>query len=272
MKGWGGENIDLSLRIWRCGGEIVAAPTSYVAHMWRASGKQNTRARYKIPPNSSNINRARALYAHAPEMFAKKSIAFPMFQKWRATGGSDLDVSSIQSAMNNLQCQDFEWYLDFFSYIYRDGGYIPKEVFQLTPDGGKTCLILKSKRAWGSDGSPSDVLTMEPCTEKVGSEITSGTQHWHKANRNAEGKCCSGLRSWNTDQCIVNGLKTSVCSMSGQPAELTPEGLLKVGGTKCLRIDPLRETSCEGASKWEKLRPFQPPEFEVLSQKLKDKW
>jgi polypeptide N-acetylgalactosaminyltransferase len=31
MQAWGGENIDLSLRIWRCGGEIVYAPTSYGA-------------------------------------------------------------------------------------------------------------------------------------------------------------------------------------------------------------------------------------------------
>lgn len=258
------------MRIWRCGGEIVAAPTSYVGHMWR-SGKKNTRAKYKLPPNSSGLNRARAFKAHAPEMFAKKTVTFSTFAKWRETGGSDLDVQSIQAPMNKLQCNDFDWYLDFFSYIYRDGGYIPKEVFQLTPDGGTTCLMLKSKRSWGSGGSPSDTLVLDQCTNVSGLAATSGTQYWHKANRTPEGRCCSGLRAWNTDECVMNGLKTSVCSMSGQPAELTAEGVLKVG-SKCLSVDPLRETSCEGATKWEKLRPFEPQEFTLLSQELKDKW
>jgi len=271
MKGWGGENIDLSLRIWRCGGEIVAAPKSYVGHMWRTGDKRNTRAKYKLPANSAGLNRARAFKAHAPAMFGNKTVTFPVFAKYKATGGNDLDVTSIQAPMEKLQCQDFNWYLDFFSYIYRDGGYIPKEVFQLTPDGGKSCLRLKSDRSWNSGGSPSDGLVLESCTEVSGLEATSGTQYWHKANRNSEGRCCSGLRAWNTDQCIMNGLKTSVCSMNGQPAELTAEGVFKVGH-KCLSTDPLQETSCEGATKWEKLRPFEPQEFATLSQELKDKW
>ena len=56
MRGWGGENIDQSLRIWRCGGEIVSAPTSYVAHMWRDPNKPQTRSKYVVPPNSKNTN------------------------------------------------------------------------------------------------------------------------------------------------------------------------------------------------------------------------
>lgn len=35
MMGWGGENLDQSLRVWLCGGEIVMAPNAQVAHMWR---------------------------------------------------------------------------------------------------------------------------------------------------------------------------------------------------------------------------------------------
>ena len=35
MKGWGGENLDQSLRIWTCGGEIVSAPESYVGKFER---------------------------------------------------------------------------------------------------------------------------------------------------------------------------------------------------------------------------------------------
>lgn len=248
----------------------MSAPTSYVGHMWRQGAKQNTRAKYKIPGGSSVVNRARAFKAHAPEMFGNKTVTFGPFSQWKSTGGNDLDVESIQAPMRDLQCQDFNWYMDFFSYIYRDAGYIPKEVFQLTPDGGKTCLSLKS-RGWGSGGSPNDSLIMDECSTVPGLEATSGRQYWHKANRDSEGKCCGGLRAWNTDQCVMPGLRTSVCALSGQPAQLTADGSLKVG-SKCLSVDPLRETSCADASKWEMLRPFEPQEFKVLSQELKDKW
>jgi polypeptide N-acetylgalactosaminyltransferase len=275
MKGWGGENIDLSLRIWRCGGEIVAATKSFVGHMWRVDNKKNTKVKYKIPANSATLNRARAIAAHAPEFFRHKTLTFGMFSKWKDTGGSDLDVESIQAPMKELQCKDFEWYLDFFKYIYNDGGVIPREVFQITPDGGKTCLQLKKQQHFSFQGNKGDDLAIGPCLNVTGLEATSGTQYWHKANRNKDGRCCGGLRAWNTGQCLLNNLKTSLCNMNDQPAEMTAEGLLKVGdkNNRCLSANPLRETSCNDATDtWKKLRPFEPQEYRILSQELKDKW
>lgn len=32
---WGGENVEISLRTWLCGGDIVVARDSYVAHAFR---------------------------------------------------------------------------------------------------------------------------------------------------------------------------------------------------------------------------------------------
>merc|ERR1712146_236201 len=60
-------------------------------------------------------------------------------------------------------------------------------------------------------------------------------QRWHGANKKSNGKCCSGLRAWNTDQCIqsVSGglVNTLVCDISGQAADMhwafTNQGLLQ---------------------------------------------
>merc|ERR1719356_2087758 len=48
MLGWGGENLDQSLRTWLCGGEIVNARDAFVAHMWRRPEDPRTMARYKV--------------------------------------------------------------------------------------------------------------------------------------------------------------------------------------------------------------------------------
>ena len=86
MKGWGGENLDQSLRIWTCGGEIVSASESYVAHMWR-DGTAKTRAKYTLGRNDAMKNKARAVKAHLGPWF-EKSMTFPSFQGWQ-----DVDTS-----------------------------------------------------------------------------------------------------------------------------------------------------------------------------------
>ena len=84
MLGWGGENIDQGVRMWVCGGEIVAAPRSQVAHMWRTHSAK-TSAHYKRVGDTM-FNRARAIHAWLQE-FSDKLYDYPSFANRKKNGG-----------------------------------------------------------------------------------------------------------------------------------------------------------------------------------------
>ena len=298
MVGWGGENIDQSLRIWLCGGEIVSAPESYVAHMWRDGSKPKTGARYSVPPGAPERNRARAAKAHFGAWFTKKTLTFPSFAQFKADGGASLDVSSITAAKSKLKCQPFSWYLDRFSHVYRDGGVLPRTIFQIEAvesggggggggGGAALCLQMAQHQSWTNAGAPDDSLVLRPCSDK------GTTQWWHRANRAARGarKCCTGLRSWNSDQCIVQagvGGKTSVCDLDSantmQQVALGADGKLRftyagAGERFCLSAagggrdgGSVSVGSCATATLWQRRHATTPVEFSILSPEQQAKW
>lgn len=213
MLGWGGENLDQSLRMWLCGGEIVAASDSFVAHMWRSDDRR-TRARYRHV-GDRDANRARAVYAWYGE-FAEKLSHYPSFNRrnWWGSGPWYGDISNILAVKNRLGCRPFSWFLRRFSALYEDAGMIPPEVFMLRERTTGKCLRYDGYAGTSADGRGS--ASLASCVAGDGDHRLL----WHVANRDiASGSCCSGIRAWNTDQCLGDAgterLETSVCDVSG---------------------------------------------------------
>ena len=199
MKGWGGENIDQSLRIWLCHGEIVQATDSYVGHMWRTHDKPETRARYKVPPGSVVINRYRGAAVWMGD-WKDKLQTFPEFSRFKA---APPDMSSIQSVKDRLGCKDFSYFIDKFYKVYHWAGLLPQQVFHLRDANSGLCL----QRSHGSQ------MILTQCSD------SDTAQLWHRSNRDGE-KCCSGYRNWNSDQCITSvwiggKASTHVCNVGG---------------------------------------------------------
>lgn len=85
MNQWGGENIDISLRTWLCGGRIVVAPTCYIAHAFR------TKFPYQVDGSAVLRNAARSAEVWLGEEF------IDIFYKERQIQRGSIDIGDISS-------------------------------------------------------------------------------------------------------------------------------------------------------------------------------
>ena len=256
MTGWGGENIEQSLRIWLCGGEITHAEEAYIAHMWRTHDRK-TRANYHIN-GDVHRNRWRAVHGWLGD-FENATLQYPDFRRFSGVNGQRQDMHEYDDAKRRLQCKTFDAYVDFFEDIYLKAGVLPGELFHLESlerpglcldrsDGKPEAVML------GNAKMPEGPLGLRDCG-------AAPMQQWHVGNRKDDGECCSGLRGMLSDQCVAirgGGMRTAVCSIDGsdrsQKAELVDIGgdavEVRLQGDRCLLAtrDGVSLGPCGGSS------------------------
>ncbi|XP_074041113.1 polypeptide N-Acetylgalactosaminyltransferase 5 isoform X2 [Leptinotarsa decemlineata] len=104
MDIWGGENLEMSFRVWMCGGQLEIATCSHVGHVFRKSTP------YSFPGGTSRIvnhNNAR--------------LAEVWLDQWKEfyyninPGARNVpvgDISSRRELRSKLKCKSFRWYLE----------------------------------------------------------------------------------------------------------------------------------------------------------------
>jgi len=101
---WGGENLEISFRIWMCGGRLEILPCSRVGHVFRKRRPYTSTSKSGVDTQTRNSLRVAKVWLGD---YIKHYYS-------TATGVETMDagdISSRENLRNKLQCKDFDWYL-----------------------------------------------------------------------------------------------------------------------------------------------------------------
>ncbi|XP_014220951.1 polypeptide N-acetylgalactosaminyltransferase 5 [Trichogramma pretiosum] len=104
MDIWGGENLEMSFRVWQCGGILEISPCSHVGHVFR------DKSPYTFPGGVSKIVLHNA--ARVAEVWMDEWRDFYYAMNPGARSVKVGDVTSRLKLRETLQCKSFRWYLE----------------------------------------------------------------------------------------------------------------------------------------------------------------
>uniref|UniRef100_A0A7I4Y8D2 Polypeptide N-acetylgalactosaminyltransferase n=2 Tax=Haemonchus contortus TaxID=6289 RepID=A0A7I4Y8D2_HAECO len=218
MDIWGGENLEISFRVWMCGGSIEFIPCSHVGHIFRAGHPYNMTGRGgNKDVHGTNSKRLaevwmdeykRLYYLHRHDLLNKD------------VG----DLTTRKALRRRLGCKSFKWYLDNVipGKFILDEDVIAYGTLYTVVDGFRMCVDTLQR-----DEHYEHVLGVYPCQGKGSApQLMSLSKAGHLrretncAEVNSEGghlgkikmvRCKENSPTWQYENSMLKETKSGMC-------------------------------------------------------------
>ncbi|XP_054636551.1 polypeptide N-acetylgalactosaminyltransferase 6 [Dunckerocampus dactyliophorus] len=226
MEIWGGENVEMSFRVWQCGGQLEIISCSVVGHVFRTKSPHTF-------PKGTEITRNQVRLAEV-WMDDYKQIFYRRNQKAAAMAREHTygDISDRLKLRENLQCKNFSWYLN---NVYPEAfvpDKIPVKYGAIRNAGSRTCLDTGEKNTGGKP------LIMYSCHNMGGNQYFEYTTHKDLRHNIGKELCLHAVphpAPVRIEKCQLHGKGTSL--LPQQEWIFTKENLLKNPSSgECLQL------------------------------------
>lgn len=110
---WGGENFELSYKLWQCGGELLFVPCSRVGHIYRMPGWGGN----GTPDDLKGKNFIAVNYNRVIETWWDDNYKKYYYERRPENKKVDPgDLTEVLAVKEKLQCKDFSWYMKEIAY------------------------------------------------------------------------------------------------------------------------------------------------------------
>lgn len=103
MLEWGGDHVELTMKVWRCGGRIEIVPCSRIGHVFREP---------KNRPYDVSVNQVVSNYARLAQVWLKDHLKHFYDMKPEARYLKFDDLPELRRKHDELQCHNMTWYLE----------------------------------------------------------------------------------------------------------------------------------------------------------------
>ena len=223
MDVWGGENLEMSFRVWQCGGILETIPCSRVGHIFRSFHP------YTFPGNKDThgINTARTVEVWMDE-----------YKRLFYMNRPDLanieigDVSKRTRFKEENRCKSFKWYLDNIfpqKFILDDPDHVFAHGRVVNPASG-TCFDTLQNDENGKDEYE---LGVYPCHEyTAATQFFSYSRHYELRRE----EHCAEVDLISNE--VKQAVRMAQCTAAGNAEQVwthTKQGrLIHKGTNKCL--------------------------------------
>lgn len=240
MEIWGGENVEMSFRVWQCGGQLEIIPCSVVGHVFR------TKSPHTFPKGTEVITRNQVRLAEV-WMGDFKKIFYRRNQNAATMASQNQygDISERLKLRDQLHCKNFSWYLNT---VYPEA-FIPDldpvKFGAIKNSGSQSCLDV------GENNQGGKAVIMYQCHNMGGNQYFEYTSHRELRHNIGKQLCLHAYAQPDVvkiEECWLKGKGTIL----GPDQEwiFTEENLLKNPKSgKCLRLmgGQLQMDSCNAA-------------------------